>query len=90
MLFENFHVSNCRSETRSVFHQSPLTNPLLVVGTIAAQLVHIGAMYTPWLNDVLHLRPVSLESWLQLLGLAALVLIAMELHKRFRRFPVSL
>ena len=84
VLFENIHVFNSRSETRSVFTHNPLRNPILLFGTIAAQLIHIGAMYTPWINDVLHIQPVSIEHWLELLGLALVILLVMELHKYFR------
>jgi Ca2+-transporting ATPase len=83
VLFENIHVFNSRSETRSAFRHNPLRNPILLFGTVAAQLVHIGAMYTPWLSDVLQIQPVSLDHWLQLLGMAFTVLVAMELHKLF-------
>jgi len=85
VLFENVHVFNCRSEVRSVFRHSPFGNPILLVGTVVAQLVHIGAMYTPWISDVLHVQPVSPQHWLELLGLALTVLIVMELHKAVRR-----
>ncbi len=89
VLFENVHVFNSRSETRSVFQHSPLRNPLLLFGTAAAQLVHIFAMYIPWLGNVLHIHPVSLGQWLQLLGLALSVLLVMELHKAARRWFFS-
>jgi len=82
VLFENIHVFNCRSETQSVFRQNPFSNPILLLGTAAAQLIHIGAMYTPWLSDVLHIQPVSLQHWFELLTFAFIVLIIMELHKR--------
>ena len=85
VLFENVHVFNCRSEVRSVFRHSPLRNPVLLVGTVVAQLVHIGAMYTPWISDVLRIQPVSPQHWLELLALALTVLVVMELHKVFRR-----
>ncbi len=85
VLFENIHVFNCRSETRSVFRHNPLLNPILLVGTVAAQLIHIGAMYTPWISDVLHIQPVSPQHWLELLGFALSVLVVMELHKAVRR-----
>lgn len=85
VLFENIHVFNCRSETSSVFRQNPLSNPILLFGTAAAQLVHIGAMYTPWISDVLHIQPVSAQQWLELLGLAFTVLVAIELHKAARQ-----
>jgi magnesium-transporting ATPase (P-type) len=85
VLFENVHVFNCRSEMRSVFQHNPLRNPILLIGTAVAQLVHIGAMYTPWIRDVLHIQPVTPQHWLELLGLALTVLVAMELHKAIRR-----
>ena len=89
VLFENVHVFNCRSEKLSVFRHNPLRNKLLLGGTIIAQLVHIGAMYTPWLGDVLGASPVSFEQWLTLLGLALSVMVVMEMHKFLRaRFVI--
>lgn len=84
VLFENVHVFNSRSESRSLLRHSPLRNPLLLFGTAAAQLVHIGAMYTPWLSEVLRIQPISLEHWLQLLLPAASLLLVMELEKFLR------
>jgi len=83
VLFENIHVFNSRSETLSAFRHNPLRNPLLLFGTVIAQLVHIGAMYTPWLSDVLRIQPVSLQLWSQFLFAALSVLLVMELHKFF-------
>jgi magnesium-transporting ATPase (P-type) len=88
VLFENVHAFNSRSETRSVFLHNPLRNPLLFFGTMAAQGIHILAMYTPGLKDVLELSPVTLTQWFRLLGLALVLLMASELYKAawlFRR-----
>ena len=85
VLFENIHVFNSRSETHSALRHNPLRNPVLLFGTVTAQLVHIGAMYTPWISDVLRIQPVSPQHWLELLGLALTVLVAMESHKAYRR-----
>jgi len=82
VLFENVQAFNSRSETRSAFRHDPLRNKLLLFGTIAAQLVHIGAMYTPGLREVLGLQPVSPELWAGLLAIALAILVAMEVHKR--------
>ncbi len=85
VLFENIHVFNSRSELRSAFRHNPLRNPILLIGTAVAQLVHIGAMYTPWISEVLKIQPVTPQHWLELLGLALTVLVVMELHKAVRR-----
>lgn len=85
VLFENIQVFNSRSELRSAFGLSPMRNPILFFGTLGAQLVHITAMYTPWISGVLNIGPVSLEHWARLLALALLILIAMEAYKLVRR-----
>lgn len=54
------HVFNSRSEMRSVFTHNPFNNHFLLFGTLAAQLIHIDAMYTPWISDVLRIQQVSL------------------------------
>ncbi len=84
VLFENVQAFNSRSENRSVFTHNPLGNPLLLFGTVIAQLVHIGAMYVPGLSTVLGMQPVSFSHWLQLLPVALVILLVMELHKWFR------
>ena len=53
---------------------------------LAAQLIHIGAMYTPWISDVLGIAPVSFCHWLQLLLMALTVTVVMELHKLWWRW----
>jgi len=89
VLFENVHVFNCRSESRSAFRHNPLRNPILLFGTILAQLIHIAAMYLPWISDILHIQPVSPQHWLRLLGMAMSVLVAMEIYKWLRqRMPI--
>ncbi|KXF75958.1 HAD family hydrolase [Paramesorhizobium deserti] len=83
VLFENFQTFNSRSEHHSVFHQSLFANPLLVLGVLVAQGLHIGAMYTPGLREVLQIGPVSFADWGILLLIASTVLVVMELEKRW-------
>lgn len=69
---------------------SPVRNRLLLIGTVVAQLIHIGAMYTPGLRDVLHVQPVSLAMWLALLALSIWLLVGSEIHKWYRaRVPLA-
>ena len=85
VLFENVHAFSCRSETRSLLKIPLRHNPLLILAVIAAQGVHIAAMYIPGLNDVLGVQPVSLESWGILLGIAASLLVVDEIAKWMHR-----
>ena len=45
----------------------------------------LGAMYTPWISEVLDIQPITPQHWMELLGMALTVLVAMELHKTIRR-----
>ena len=83
--FQNAHVFNCRSETRSAFRVPLRNNRLLILAVVAAQGVHIAAMFVPGLNDVLAIRPLSPDHWLIVLPLALTVVPVMELYKWLRR-----
>ena len=82
VLFENVHVLNSRSETQSIFKQYFFGNKLLLFGMLGAQAMHIGAMYTPGLRDILQIQPVTLSQWSVLLSIALVLLVVNELHKR--------
>lgn len=81
VLFENFHIGNCRSETKSAFRLSPLRSPILLTGAIAAFVVHVTTLYLPLGQTMLRTEPVGLITWFTLAGLALSVLVAMEIHK---------
>lgn len=85
VLFENVIALNSRSENLSFFAQPLMKNPLLIYGTLAAQAMHIAAMYTPGLSDVLYIHPVSLAEWGVLLVIALIPMVVIELEKWVRR-----
>jgi magnesium-transporting ATPase (P-type) len=85
VLFENVHVFNCRSETRSVFRIPLSANPFLIATVIAAQGLHLVAMYTPGLRDILDVQPVTLTTWSAMATCALSVIVTMELYKWYRR-----
>ncbi len=86
VLFENVLVFCSRSEHRSLFAQSWRRNPVLILGTLAAQGLHIAALYMPGLRDALRVAPVTLEQWGVLLLCALSLLVVMEGEKAVRRF----
>ncbi len=85
VLLQNFHVLNCRSETRSLFTIPLSNNKLIVVGVLLAQGVHILAAYIPGLNSTLQLEPVRMNEWLILLALSCSIVLVMELFKWIKR-----
>ncbi len=85
VIFEILHIGNSRSETISIFRINPFSNPVLFVGTLGALTVHGIAMHVPFLRDPLGIALPSPQDGLRLLVLALPVLVAMELHKAWRR-----
>ncbi len=85
VFFENVMVLNCRSETLSFFQRPLMTNSLLIYGTLAAQMLHIAAMYTPGLREALHIHPVSPHQWGLLLAVAFVIMLVIEGEKALRR-----
>jgi P-type Ca2+ transporter type 2C len=87
VLFQNFHVFNCRSETNSFFKIPISKNWILIFGVLGAQGLHIAALYIPFMQDILQTSPVSIMEWIVLACLAATVLLVMEIYKFIiRRF----
>jgi len=78
------HVLAIRSEQKSLWRLGLLSNrPLLIVvmGTVGLQLALI---YTPWLNQLFNLQPLSALDLALSVALASLVFMAVELEKWVR------
>ncbi|MGI5837867.1 MAG: cation-translocating P-type ATPase [Chloroflexota bacterium] len=81
VLFQNFHVFNCRSFTRSAFSMNPLSNRFLFVAVVSALGLHILALYWGPLQFVLRTVPVDLQTWSAMIVVASSVLVVVELSK---------
>ncbi|QHG91993.1 HAD family hydrolase [Sulfurimonas sp. CVO] len=84
VLFENVHTFNSRSENSSIFKINHARNMLLWISVISAQGIHMIAMYTPFMQPILSVEPVSLQMWATLLFIALTLTVVMELEKFFR------
>jgi Ca2+-transporting ATPase len=80
MMFQLFNVYNCRSAWRSAF--SGLFENLWLMGAVALSLfTHVLVIYVPFLQTAFHTVPLSLLDWAIAAGVAATLLIGMELVK---------
>ncbi len=84
VLFENMQALNARSERRSVFRIPFAANPFLIVAIVAAQAIHIGAIYMPGLSGILDLQPIAMESWLPVAAVALTLIAVAEVYKFVR------
>ncbi|MDR9763842.1 HAD-IC family P-type ATPase [Rhizobium redzepovicii] len=76
VMFENVQTLACSSERRSIFSVDILRNRFLLLSVLAAQTIHISAMYVPWLSGTLGLSPIMPLEWgLSMLIATSLVLV---------------
>jgi magnesium-transporting ATPase (P-type) len=85
VLFENVHTFNSRSESSSIFKINHARNILLWISVIAAQGIHMIAMYTPFMQSLLSIEPVDSKMWATLLLIALTLVAVMEVEKFFRK-----
>ena len=80
MMFQLFNVYNCRSSWRSAF--SGFFNNKWLLGAVALSLfMHVLVIYLPFLQTAFHTVPLSPLDWVIATGVAATLLIGMELVK---------
>jgi magnesium-transporting ATPase (P-type) len=85
VVFQAFHLFSSRSERRSVFAMSPVSNRFLVLAQAGALLVHIGALYLGFTQFILRVEPIPLEAWGWIVLVSVSVLVAIEIDKLVRR-----
>ncbi|MBI2867769.1 MAG: HAD-IC family P-type ATPase [Chloroflexi bacterium] len=84
IMFQFFHVGNCRSEDLSLFKKDPFSNRFLFLGAVIALAVHIGAMYFDPTQALLKLEPLTALTWTRLILVSFTIILVVELHKLLR------
>jgi len=82
VMFELLLVFNIRSDTKSVFRNSPLTNPKLIMAVIASIALQAIVIYVPFLQQVFGTVSLRLNDWLMI---AVFALPALFLWPEFFR-----
>jgi Ca2+-transporting ATPase len=85
VVFQFYHVFNCRSLHRSVFRMPLWTNPFLLVSTAAVTAAHVAAIYTPMLQRMLRTTPLSVSQWGTILLVGLAVIVGGEADKAMQR-----
>jgi Ca2+-transporting ATPase len=80
MLFQLFNVYNCRSTWRSAF-RGFFDNKWLLVAVAFSLGTHVLVIYVPFLQTAFHTVPLSMFAWVVVTGVAATLLIGVELIK---------
>lgn len=80
------HAWSCRSPLQSVVSARPLVSLPLVVAVAVSAAIHLVAVLVPALRPVFRTYAMSINDWVLLLGLAVIIVPAVEVTKAcFRR-----
>ncbi|MGK2935151.1 MAG: cation-translocating P-type ATPase [Gemmatimonadaceae bacterium] len=85
VVFQFFHVFNCRSLERSVFTIPPLSNKPLFLSLVAAAIAHAAALYLSPFQRIFDTVPPTAEQWLVIVAVGTVVVFGGELDKAFNR-----
>ena len=80
MMFQLFNVYNCRSTWRSAF-SGFFDNKWLMAAVALSLFMHVLVIYVPFLQTAFHTVPLSARDWAIATGVAATLLIGMEVVK---------
>lgn len=80
-MFNWFRVWNARSEDESIFRIPLFSNKFLIGATLLVILLQLGAVYLPFMHEVLGTTPLTLVEWMVIVTLALSVFVAEELRK---------
>ncbi|MBI4127645.1 MAG: cation transporting ATPase C-terminal domain-containing protein, partial [Parcubacteria group bacterium] len=84
-VFQWFNAWNCRSEKESIFRMNPFSNLYLVGATTIVIVLQLLALYTPFMQGLLHTVPIGAVDWAIIITVASSVVVVEEVRKFFYR-----
>ncbi len=81
-IFQWFNVWNCRSDTRSLLKTNPFSNKFLIGATFIVIILHLFAIYHPFMQKMLHTVPLTITEWLFIIPMGLAIIIVEEIRKR--------
>jgi Ca2+-transporting ATPase len=84
VLVEVAYLFSCRSLHRSFFSIGWFTNRWAVLGSVAMIGAQLLFTYAPIMNRLFHTAPITAISWLRIVAVAVVALVAVEIEKALR------
>jgi len=86
VMFQLFHVFNCRSERHSILDIGPSRNKYLLLAVASSITIQLAVVYLPFLQNVFSTEPLSAMDWLVIVAISGSILLAGEIVKRI--YPI--
>jgi Ca2+-transporting ATPase len=81
--FTVYNAYSSRSLKESALRMDPRGNKTLIIGITASVLLILMVVYVPFMQSIFETEPLSVQSWIFILAVGLLVVIAAEVMKRF-------
>jgi len=81
VVFQFFHLFNCRALDRSIFRIPLFSNPFLFLSLMAALLAQLAVLYWTPLQTVFRTVPLDLSDWFLIVAVGSTVILGGELDK---------
>ncbi|QDZ25314.1 P-type cation-transporting ATPase [Chloropicon primus] len=82
---EMFNAFNALSEDMSILTVPPYVNPYLIIAAALSFALHCFILYTPSMNQIFEITPLSWNEWLLVLAFSLPVILIDEVLKFFGR-----
>ncbi|MCC7356787.1 MAG: HAD-IC family P-type ATPase [Candidatus Doudnabacteria bacterium] len=80
-IYQWFNAWNSRSDTKSVFAMNPFSNLYLLAATAIVISLQVFAIYSPFMNKLLHTTPLTSNEWLICTAVASSIILVEEMRK---------
>ena len=89
VFFQWFNALNIRSEHASLVRTPPWRNPYLMGAFAITFVLHLAALYTPFLQKLLHTVPLTLSEFALCIGIASSIIVVEEARKLIQRLTTK-
>ncbi|HKK24822.1 MAG TPA: HAD-IC family P-type ATPase, partial [Gracilimonas sp.] len=86
VVFQFFHVLNCRSLDQSIFRIPLLSNRFLFISLSAALIAHLAVLHVGFLQTIFRTVPLSADQWIWIVLIGSLVILGGEIDKFVNRW----
>ena len=86
VVFQFFHVLNCRSLDRSIFRINFFSNKFLFLSLSAAILAHLAVLHVGFMQTIFRTMPLDINQWMIIVSVGLLVIIGGEIDKVINRW----
>lgn len=84
-ILQLYNVFNIKTDNKSIFKSNIFNNKFLLVGIFASMSLFLFAMYNPFLQSILDIRPITLSDWSYVFGFSLILILVEEIRKFFSK-----